>query len=162
MWRQRSLAKVANLRFATYVNPPLKILKYYTLENSVYSNHKCDCCCWVHLSSCHRTASDAGYWKIRALLIGRIGETHTCLGVSGDQIFQWISWIYFPLNLLVQNHQATMIIVKRLIQGSNNVTRVRVEPRSCNQGSHENEVFKFSQSRSWLSTATVTKLFYAT
>ena len=36
----------------------------------------------------------------------------------------------YPLNLLlVRSHQAEIIIVKRLIQGRNNVTRVRVEPR---------------------------------
>ena len=35
--------------------------------------------------------------------------------------------------MLVQNHQAETIIVKRLIEGRNNVTRVRVKPRSYNQ-----------------------------
>ena len=37
-----------------------------------------------------------------------------------------------------------MIIVKRLIQGSNNVTRVRVEPRSFNQGRRKNDAFTIS------------------
>ena len=32
------------------------------------------------------------------------------------------------------SHQAEIIIAKRLIQGRNNVTRVRVKPRSCDQG----------------------------
>ena len=39
------------------------------------------------------------------------------------------------LNLqLVRSQQAEIIIVKRLIQRHNNVTRVPVEPRSCNRG----------------------------
>ena len=33
---------------------------------------------------------------------------------------------------------AEIIIVKRLIQGRNSVTRVRIEPRSCDQGRREN------------------------
>ena len=33
--------------------------------------------------------------------------------------------------LLVRSHQAEIIIIKRFIQGCNNMTRVRVEPRSC-------------------------------
>ena len=60
----------------------------------------------------------------------------TCLGVSSDPLFLWISSNSFPINLLLlQSHQAEIIIVKRLIQERNNVTRVRVEPRSCTQGS---------------------------
>ena len=47
-------------------------------------------------------------------------------------MFLWISSNSCPLNLLlVRSHQAEIIIVKRLIQGRNNVTRVRVEPKSC-------------------------------
>ena len=37
--------------------------------------------------------------------------------------------------LLVQSHQAEVIIIKRLIQGRNNVTRVRVEPMIMRSGS---------------------------
>ena len=33
---------------------------------------------------------------------------------------------------------------KRLIQGRNNVTRVRVEPRSFNQGRHKNNAFTYA------------------
>ena len=36
--------------------------------------------------------------------------------------------------LLVRSHQEKIIIVKRLIQGRKNLTRMQVEPRSCNQG----------------------------
>ena len=42
---------------------------------------------------------------------------------------------FFHVNLLpFEGQQAKIIVVKHLIQGHNNVTRVRVEPRSCNQG----------------------------
>ena len=64
-----------------------------------------------------------------------IGGVHTCLEVSDDTMFRWISSNSCLLNLLlVQSHQAEIIIVKRLIQGRNSVTRVRVEPRSFDQG----------------------------
>ena len=44
-----------------------------------------------------------------------------------------------PLNLLlVQSLQAEIIIVKRLIQGHNNVTRVQVEPISFDQSHRKN------------------------
>ena len=50
-----------------------------------------------------------------------------------------------PLNLLlVQSHQAEIIIVKRLIQGHNNVTRVQVEPRSFDQSHRKNYTITFS------------------
>ena len=49
-------------------------------------------------------------------------------------MFRWISSNSCPLNLLlVRSQQAEIIIAKRLIQGRNNVTRVRVEPRSFDQ-----------------------------
>ena len=99
----------------------------------------CCCCCSAYLSSCHRTASDANllddphtFHYQDYIVIGRI---RTCLGVSDDAMFLWISSNSCPLNLLlVRSHQAEIIIVKRLIQGRNNVTRVRVEPRSFDQG----------------------------
>ena len=42
--------------------------------------------------------------------------------------------------LLVRSHQVELIriIVKGLIHGPNNVTRVGVEPRSCKQGCRKN------------------------
>ena len=59
-----------------------------------------------------------------------IAGIRNCLEASDDPMFLWISLNSGPLNLLlVQSHQAEIIIVKRLIQGRNNVTRVRVEPR---------------------------------
>ena len=91
------------------------------------------------ISSCHRTASDANYWTIRALFIAMTTscseESALLLGVPSDPKFLWISLNSCPLNwLLVRNHQAEILIVKRLIQEHNNVTRVQVEPRSCDQG----------------------------
>ena len=57
-------------------------------------------------------------------------------------MFLWVSSNSSPLNLLlVRSHQAGIIIVKRLIQGCNNVTRVWVEPRPFNQGRRKNNVF---------------------
>ena len=65
-----------------------------------------------------------------------------CLGVSNDPMFLLISSNSCPLNLLfVQSHRAQIIIVKRLIQERNNVTRVRVEPKSFDQGGHEKDAF---------------------
>ena len=40
--------------------------------------------------------------------------------------------------------EAEIVIVKRLIQGHNNVIRVRIEARSCDQGCRKNEVFTHS------------------
>ena len=57
-------------------------------------------------------------------------------------MFRWISSNSCPLHLLlVRSHQAEIIIVKRLIQGRNNVTRVRVEPRLIDQGRRKNDAF---------------------
>ena len=104
----------------------------------------CCCCCSVYLSSCQRTASDAN------LLDGPhtfhyndyfvLGGIRTCLGVSDDPMFLWISSNSCPLNLLlVRSHQAEIIVVKRLIQGCNNVTRVGVEPTPFDQGRRKND-----------------------
>ena len=74
-----------------------------------------------------------------------IGGIRTCLGVSDDPMFLWISSNSCPLNLLlVRSHQAEIIIVKRLTQGRNNVTRVRVEPRSFDQGRRKKDAFTHS------------------
>ena len=57
----------------------------------------------------------------------------------------WISSNSCPVNLLlVLSHQAEIIIVKRLIQRCNNVTRVRVEPRPFDQGRRKNDAFTHS------------------
>ena len=61
------------------------------------------------------------------------------------QLFLWISSNSCPLNLLlVRSHQAEIIIVKHLIQGRNSMTRVRVEPRSFDQGCRKNDAFTYS------------------
>ena len=74
-----------------------------------------------------------------------IGGIRTSLGVSDDPMFLWISSNSCPLNLLlVRSHQAEIIFVKRLIQGRNNVTRVRVEPRPFDQGRRKNDAFTHS------------------
>ena len=42
---------------------------------------------------------------------------------------------------LFEATKAEILIVKRLIQGRNNVTRVRVEPRLFDQGRRKNDAF---------------------
>ena len=55
----------------------------------------------------------------------------------------WVSSISCTLNLLlIRSHQE--IIVKRFNQKRNNVTTVRIEPRSCDQGCLKNNVFALS------------------
>ena len=74
-----------------------------------------------------------------------IGGIRSCLEVSDDPMFLWISSNSCPLNLLfVRSHQAEIILVKRLIQGRNNVTRVRVEPTSFDLGRRKNDAFTHS------------------
>ena len=107
------------------------------------------CCCCTYLSSRHQTASDANLLDdphtFRCSDYFVIGGMRTCLGVFDDPMFLWISSNSCPLNLLlVQSHQAEIIIVKHLIQGHNNVTRVRVEPRSFDQGHRKNNAFTHS------------------
>ena len=107
------------------------------------------CCCGAYLSFCHQTASDANLlddphtFHYQDYFV--IGGIRTCLGVSDDPMFLWISSNSCPLNLLlVRSRQAEIIIVKRLIQGRNSVTRVRVEPRSFDQGHRKNDAFTYS------------------
>ena len=74
-----------------------------------------------------------------------IGGIRTCLEVSDDPMFLWVSSNSCPLNLLlVRSHRAEVIIAKRLIQGRNSVTRVRIEPRSFDQGRRKNDAFTHS------------------
>jgi len=53
------------------------------------------------------------------------------------------SFNFFPVTfLLVQSHHAEIIVVKRLIQGRNNTTKVGVEPRSCDHDhAADNEIY---------------------
>ena len=105
--------------------------------------------CSAYLSSCHRTASDANFLDNPHTFHYQdhfvIGGICTCLGVFDVPMFLWISSNSCPLNLLlVRSHQAKIIIVKHLIQGRNNVTRVWVEPRSFDQGRRKNDTFTHS------------------
>ena len=95
----------------------------------------CCCCCRAYLSPCHQTASDANWLDDLHTFYCNdcfvIGGIRTCLEVSDDSIFLWISSYSCPLNLLlVWSHQAEVIVVKRLVRGRNSGTRMRVEPRS--------------------------------
>ena len=105
-----------------------------------------NCCCSAYLSSCHRTASDANLlddphtFHYNDYFV--IGGIRTCIGVSDDPMFLWISSYSCPLNLLLgRSHEAEIIIVKRLIQGRSNVTGVRVELRPFDQGRRKNDAF---------------------
>ena len=107
------------------------------------------CCCSVYLSSCPRTASDANLlhdpytFHYQDYFVN--GGIRTCLGVFDDPTCLWISSNSRPLNLLlVRSHQAEIIIAKRLIQGRNNVSNVRIEPRSFDQGRRKNDAFTHS------------------
>ena len=125
-------AVVANLHILVVSPDKFLLTRVLIFSNLVRS---CCCCCSAYLSSCHRTASDANllddshtfhyndYFVIRGI--------RTCLGVSDNPMFLWISSNSCPLNLLlVRSHLAGIIILKHLIQGRNKVTRVWVEPRS--------------------------------
>ena len=110
------------------------------------------CCCSAYLSSCHGTASDANLlddphtFHFNDYFV--IGGIYSCLAVSDDPMFLWISNSR-PLNLLLVGiYQAEIIIVKRHIQGRNSVTRVRVEPRSFDQGRRKNDAFTHSATHS--------------
>ena len=51
-----------------------------------------------------------------------VAGIRTCLEVSSDPMFLWISSNSCPLNLLLfRSHQADIIIVKRFVQGRNNI-----------------------------------------
>ena len=112
------------------------------------SNTFCSCCS-AYLSSSHSMASDTNlldnahtFHYIDYFMIGGI---RTCLGVSYDPMFLWISSNSCPLNLLlVRSHQGEIIIVKHLIQEHNSMTRVRVEPRPFDQGHRKNDAFTHS------------------
>ena len=77
-------------------------------------------------SSFHRIASDVYTFQCANDFL--LGVIRTCLKVSIDPMFLWIS-NFCSLNLLlVRSYQAEIMIVKRLIQGRKNVTRMRVDP----------------------------------
>ena len=74
-----------------------------------------------------------------------LGGIRTCLEVRGDPIFLCISSNSCPLNvLLVRSRQAEIIIKNCIIQKRNNVTRVGVEPRCCDQVRRNNNIFALS------------------
>ena len=63
--------------------------------------------------------------------------------------------------LLVRSHQAAIIIVKRLIQGCNNMTRVWFEARSCDQDRRKNDAFTHSATLPTIVAQSWTALFRA-
>ena len=68
-------------------------------------------------------------------------------------MFLWILLNLCALNLLlVRSHQGEIImIVKRLIQGRNNMTRVRVEPRLFDHGCHKKRrLYPLGHTADWM------------
>ena len=127
------------------VDPNKKIKIFFN------SFHVCCCCscCSAYLSSCHWTASDTNLLDYPHTFHYQdyfvIGGIRTCLEIYKDLMFLWISSNSSPLNLLlVRSHQAKIIIVKRLIQEHNNVTRVWVESRSFDQDCRKKDTFTHS------------------
>ena len=130
----------------TNFKPPMMSLKKVIFRNygSDVTMFFCCCCCSAYLSSCHRPASDTNLlddqhtsYCIDYFVLGGI---RTCVVVSNDPMIPWISSNSCPLNLLlIQSHQAEIII-----QGRNSVTRVRVEPKSFDQGRRKKDAFTLS------------------
>ena len=120
---------------------------HQTVKIKLHCIKYCCCCSSSYLSSSRRTASDANLWDDPHTFHYNdyfvIGGIRIFLGVSSDPMFLWISSNSCPLNLLLnQSHKAEIIMVKRLIQGRNNVTRVRVEP--FDHGRRKNDAFTHS------------------
>ena len=86
----------------------------------------------AYLSSCYRTASGAILDDVHTFRCNNyFVYGRTCTEVFSDPMFLRIFSNTSLSLLLVGSHQAEIIIVKCLIQGRNNVTRMRVEPRLC-------------------------------
>ena len=111
--------KTENLRPKCPFKLAVRIFGHY-VENC--PQNQSTCCCWscififLSLDSVKRYK----YWTIRALFIAMtiscFEGIRTCLEVFSDSIFLWISSNCCPLNLLlVQCHQAEIIIVNHLI-----------------------------------------------
>ena len=101
--------------------------------------------CSAYLSSCHQIVSDAKYWTIRALFIAM-----TLHAWRNPHLLRSFQWSNVPVNFFkflstefaaCLKPPAEIIIVKRLIQRHNNVTRVWVEPRSCDRSHRKNDGF---------------------
>jgi len=73
-----------------------------------------------------------------------IGWILTRKGVADFQVLCWLFVFYSNNLLLVRSHQAEITVVKRLIQGRNNATRVGLEPRLCDHGQGKNGAFVLS------------------
>ena len=99
--------------------------------------------CSAYLSSCHLRASDAKYRTIRndfslqlLLRAWRIPHLLRSFQRSCD-FFEFLSTGYAAC----LKPPVEIIIVKRLIQRHNNVTRIWVEPRSYDQSHRKNDGF---------------------
>ena len=104
------------------------------------------CCCYLsvtrpRVSLCSvRLLDDRHTFNCNDYFV--LGGIRTCLGVSIVPVdfFEFLSTEF----AVRSKPQAEIIIVKRLVQERNNVTRVRVQPRSCDQGRSESDAFTHS------------------
>ena len=77
------------------------------------------------------------------------------------QVFP-LTFNFFHVNfLIVRVTQAEIIIVKRLIQDRSNVTRVRVEPGSCDEVRHKNNTVNLSATLQTLIEIVVLSSFFS-
>ena len=79
-----------------------------------------------------------------ALLFWKNRPQFVCLGVDRIPIFQFFRLMcdFLPRKYAAcLSHHAEIIIVQRLFHERNNMTRVRVEPRSRDQGCPKNDTF---------------------
>ena len=108
-------------------------------------------------------AASGKWWLYYMLLYCIFNHLHLFyvhLKIYCNPMFVWISLNSTPVHLLLDpSHQAKIITVKRLIQGRNNVTRVRDKPRSCDQDCRKNNSFTLSATLarflSWIDTTRV-------
>ena len=72
-----------------------------------------------------------------------LGGICTCIGVSSDPVFLKFDFLEFLSTEFVacSKPPSRKVIVNRLIQGRNDVTTVRVEPKSSDQGRRYNDAF---------------------
>ena len=72
------------------------------------------------------------------------GGIRTCLEVSSDPMLVYFFEFLSTEFAAGRSNPAEVIIVKRLIQGRNNVTRVRIQPKLCDQCRRKNDAFTLS------------------
>ena len=96
------------------------------------------------LFSCYQTALDAKYLTIGTLFIAMTisclkESTSECRSNVHEDFFEFLSTKFDACS----KPPSKDLIIKRLMQGRNNVTGMWVEPRSFDEGSRKNDAFIF-------------------